>query len=207
MCRPLKRWYQKTIIPRLLNMEMGSEKFAEIRRAVLAEATGTVLEIGVGPGYTLPLYKHITRLYALDPSKGLIEIAKTRAHTLAFPVDFLLAEAEHLPLPDHSVDTVVSMWTLCSVSDPQRVLHEIKRVLRPRGLFVFVDHGASSNPLLCAIQTWLTPITKHFTGNCHYNRRIEELILEAGFCIKRMNHPGGTGKLLIYHYQGIAVPC
>ncbi len=197
-------WYQKNIVPRLLNSEMGSKELEEIRRVVLASACGIVLEIGVGPGYNLPLYKNISKLYALEPSKELTDIAKTRANTLLFPVEFLNTGAENISLPQHSVDTVVSTWTLCSVSDPKKVLQEIKRVLRPEGNFIFVDHGASPNFALRAIQTGLTSVTKYFTGNCHYDRKLEELIREAGFIIKKIEHPHEQFKPLIYNYQGVA---
>ena len=107
-------------------------------------------------------------------------------------------------MPDNSVDTVVSTWTLCSVADSRKVLDEIARVLRPQGSFIFVDHGASPNFGLRVIQTTLTSITKHFTGNCHYNRQLEKLIREAGFDIKKIEHPRERFKPLIYNYQGKA---
>ncbi len=197
-------WYQKVVVPRLLNSEMGSEELEKIRRVVLADAAGIVLEIGVGPGYNIPLYKNIAKLYALDPSKELIEIAKTRANPSDFSIEFLNGGAENIPLPDHAVDTVVSTWMLCSVSDPKKVLSEIKRILRPQGNFIFVDHGASPNPALRIIQTLLTSVTKYFTGNCHYDRKIEELMKEVGFTIKKIEHPREKLKPLIYNYQGIA---
>ena len=75
-------------------------------------AVGTVLEIGVGPGYSLAHYKNITKLYALEPSKEILAIAKRRADVLTFPVEFLNTGAESIPLPDYSVDTVVSTLTL-----------------------------------------------------------------------------------------------
>jgi len=200
----MANWYQRTIVPRLLNSEMGSKELEEIRKVVLKDASGVVLEVGVGPGYNLSLYKNISKLYALEPSKELIEIATTRAKSLAFPIEFLNTGAERILLPDQSVDTAVSTWTLCSVNDPRKVLQEIKRVLKPEGKFVFVDHGASSNTTIRAIQTISTSVTKYFTGNCHYNRPLEKLIKEAGFTIEKMKHPAERFKPLIYNYQGIA---
>ncbi len=200
----MMNWYKKIIVPRLLNFEMGSKELEEIRRVVLTEAFGEVLEIGVGPGYNIPLYKNISKLYALEPSKELTDIAKTRTNLSSFPIEFLNTGAESIRLPDQSVDTVVSTWTLCSVSDPKRVLQEIKRVLRPQGSFIFVDHGASPNSALRIIQTGLTSVTKYFTGNCHYDRNIEKLVKEAGFTIKKIEHPREKFKPLIYNYQGIA---
>jgi ubiquinone/menaquinone biosynthesis C-methylase UbiE len=197
-------WYQKNIVPRLLSSGMSSKQLEKIRHSVLRDAKGVVLEVGIGPGYNIPLYKNISKLYALDPSKELIEIARTRNNSSGFPVEFLNEPAEKIPLPNSSVDTVVSTWTLCSVSDPKQVLSEIKRVLRPQGNFIFVDHGASPNLFIRTIQMALTPLTKYFTGNCHYNREIETLLKEVGFSIKKIEHPHERFKPLIYNYQGIA---
>jgi ubiquinone/menaquinone biosynthesis C-methylase UbiE len=184
---------------------MGSEELGEIRREVLVDVTGTVLEIGVGPGYNIPFYRNISKLYALEPSKELMEIAKTRVGTASFPVEFLNSKAESIPLPNQSVDTAVSTWTLCSVNDPQKVLNEIARVLRAQGQFIFVDHGASNSSFIHVIQTIFTFFTKYFTGNCHYNRPIEKLIREAGFEIQKIEYPIEHGNPIIYNYHGIAV--
>ncbi len=200
----MPNWYQTKIVPRLLNSEMGSEELKKIRSEVITDASGIVLEIGVGPGYNFSIYNNISKLYALEPSKELVEIAKTRTSSLSFPIQFLHTGAENIPLSTHSVDTVVSTWTLCSVSDPEKVLQEIKRVLKPEGKFIFVDHGASPNAGIRIIQNISTLLTKYFTGNCHHNRQLEKLIWEAGFSFIKMKHPTHRFKPLIYNYQGIA---
>lgn len=200
----MTNWYQRVVVPRLLNSEMGSEKFETVRREVLSDASGVVLELGVGPGYNLSLYRNISKLYVLEPSQELIDIAKSRSGSLVFPVEFLRSGAEHIPLPDHSVDTVVSTWTMCSVSDPRKVLSEIRRVLTRGGKFIFADHGASPNRLTRIVQTVSTSVTKHFTGNCHYNRQLERLMREAGFSIERMRNSTERLQPLMYNYQGIA---
>lgn len=197
-------WYKKYILPWRLNSGMGSEELQKIRRAVISDATGVVLEIGVGPGYSIALYKDIEKLYALEPSPELLALAKTRSKGAVFPIQFLNQSAQDMPLPDSSVDTVVSTWSLCSVPDPKKVLAEIRRVLRPQGKFVFVDHGASERPFLKVLQTGCTAITKYFTGNCHYDRKIDELILGAGFSFQKMEHPHENCKPLIYNYKGVA---
>ena len=102
------------------------------------------------------------------------------------------------------MDTVVSTWTLCSVTDLGKVLQEVSRVLRSGGTFVFVDHGASPNKYMHVAQSLSTLVTKHFTGNCHYNREIAKMIKEAGFHIKSMSHPPEKGSPLIYNFQGVA---
>lgn len=200
----MTNWYDRTVVPKLLNKEMGKEEFEAIRREVLADASGVVLEIGVGPGYNFALYRNVTKLYALEPSHELVEIARERAQGLSFPVEFLESGAEEILLPDASVDTVVSTWVMCSVGDPQKVMREIRRVLKPEGKFVFVEHGASHSAFLHAIQSLLTPITKHFTGNCHYDRKMVVLIEGAGFTISNLSHPQEKFRPLIHNYQGVA---
>lgn len=199
-------WYQNKVVPKLLNSEMGGEELKKIRREVLQDARGVVLELGVGPGYNIPLYNNISKLYALEPSGELVEIAKTRVGGVSFPVEFLSVGAESIPLPDHSIDTVVSTWTLCSVSDPQKVLQEIRRVLKPQGKFVFADHGASPRMGVRLAQKLFTAVSKYFTGNCHYDRDIERLIKEAGFKIEGIEYFPEDHKPLIYNYQGAATP-
>lgn len=197
-------WYRRKVVPRLLNSEMGSDELEKIRRVVLADVSETVLEIGVGPGYNIPMYKGISKLYALEPSPELLDIAKTRKASSEFSIEFLNTDAEHIPLPSQSVDTVVSTWTMCSVTNPNKVLREIKRVLRPQGNFVFADHGASPNTICYFIQRAFTCVIKYFNGNCHYDRNIEALIKEAGFSIKNIEYPKEKFNPLIYNYQGIA---
>ena len=181
---------------------MGRSGIEEIRPRVIEKATGVVLEIGAGAGHNLPLYGHATKIFALEPSRELQEIAKKRS--VKVPVEFIVASAEHIPLANHSVDTVVSTWTLCSVTNPKVVLSEIRRVLRPGGLFVFADHGRSPNTFVRAVQHIFTPITKVFTGNCHLNRNIEALVKEAGFTIQMIEYSRERFKPLMYNYLGVA---
>ncbi|MEK7554709.1 MAG: methyltransferase domain-containing protein [Patescibacteria group bacterium] len=185
---------------------MGVPDLEKIRREVLRDASGIVLEIGVGPGYNLPLYHNISKLYALEPSEELTEIAKSRAKDLPFPIEFLKSGAENIPLSDASLDTVVSTWTLCSVTDPENVLREIVRVLKPHGRFIFADHGASPNFGIRILQIAATSVTKFFTGNCHYDRPLGKLLREAGFTIEKMEHPQEGFRPLVYSYRGIASP-
>ena len=121
--------YQRFILPRLLDRDMQWDGHEKDRAEVLRTATGTVLEIGFGSGLNMRAYPPIDKLYALDPSPGLFAIARGRANEAAFPVEFLEASAERIPLPGHSVDTVVSTWTLCSIPDVRKALAEVRRVL------------------------------------------------------------------------------
>lgn len=200
----MANWYNRTILPKLLNSTMAADEFGHIRPAVMAHATGVVLEIGVGAGHNFPFYKNVSKLYALEPSRELAALAQEKAIGLTFPVEFIYEGAEHIPLPDASVDSVVSTWTLCSVADPAQVLKEIKRVLKSQGRFAFVDHGLSPSAGASFLQKAATPITKHFTGNCHMDRNIEQLVRDADLHIETMSHPKEGFKPLVHNYQGVA---
>lgn len=186
---------------------MGSSELKKFRPEATGAAEGTVLEIGVGPGYNIPLYRNIRKLYALEPSQELLEVAQTHVTQNSFPVEFLHAGAEHIPLPDNSIDTVVSTWTLCSIEHPNAALKEIARVLKPGGKFIFIEHGASPRAPARLLQKILTPFTKHFTGNCHMDRNIEKLITDAGYTISiTKKFPQNLFSPLIYNTQGVALP-
>jgi len=197
--------YNKYILPRLLDRGMRSAEFNETRREVVEQASGTVLEIGFGSGYNLPFYKDIERLYALDPSVELYAYAKERIASVSFPVEYLHSSAENIPLDDSSIDTVVSTWSLCSILDLPRVLKEMKRVLKPGGRFLFVEHGQSSKRMNAVVQKWFTKVSRHFTGNCHLDRKIDDYIIDVGFSIESIEMIPEEGRPLMFSYQGVAV--
>lgn len=197
--------YKKFILPRLLDSAMSSAEIEKLRPKVISSAKGVVLEIGAGSGLNLPIYENISKLYALEPSRELADLAKVRAKEVSFPVEFLNASAESIPLPDSSVDTVVSTWTLCSITKPEQALKEIRRVLRSEGSFVFIDHGISPKPVVRSFQNILTPVTKCFTGNCHLNRDIKKLVSDAGFKIQNLEQFHEQRKPLVYNNMGIGI--
>jgi len=119
---------------------MTKKDIEEQRSGVADRATGTVLEIGFGSGLNLPYYKNIKKLYAIDPSQELYDLAHNRITKATFPIEFIKTSAESIPLGDNSIDSVISTWSLCSISRPENALKEIHRVLRPGGKFIFVEH-------------------------------------------------------------------
>src|SRR5690606_30025226 len=134
-----------------------------------------------------PLYRgDVERVVALEPSPRLLHMAGKAADRSRVPVDLLEASAEAIPLPDRSVDTVVTTWTLCSIPDVDRALGEVRRVLRPGGRLLFVEHGRSPDAGVHRWQDRLTPAWKRVGGGCHLNRPIAELIGTAGFAIDRL---------------------
>ena len=182
----------------------------EWRADLLGDLSGDVLEVGAGTGLNLPFYPPaVTRLVLSEPDphmrKQLAEKARTRGEDRAEVVD---ASLERLPMPDASFDAVVSTLVLCSVPRLDRALEEIRRVLRPGGRFVFIEHvAAEDRPRRLKWQHRVEPVWKRVSGNCHLTRRTGQAIETAGFDIVR-NHRESMRKawpLVRPTIRGVAV--
>ena len=200
-------FYAKYVLPRLIDVAMRNPETARLRAEWIPKARGQVLEVGIGSGLNLPFYSpEVERVYGVDPSVELGRLARSRAVASATKVEFLLQSAEQpLPLANASIDTVVLTWTLCSISNAQNALQEMKRVLKPAGRLIFLEHGRAPDPGVVRWQDRLTPFWKRIAGGCHLNRKIDQLITEAGFQITELS----TGYLpgprpMTYTYQGFA---
>lgn len=198
-------FYQRRVLPHLVHASMRQSTFEPYRRKAVSGATGQVLEIGVGSGLNLPLYQSASRVIGLDRSAKLVAMARTSAKGLALPIELVEGNAEAIPLPDQSVDTVVSTWTLCSIPDVRQALREMRRVLKPDGSLIFAEHGQSPDAGVLRWQNRLTPLWKRIGGGCHLNRPIERLIREAGFQVERLETGYMKGpKPMTFMYEGVA---
>ncbi len=196
--------YRRRLLPHLINFSMQRMNNAGERRGVIKKAAGVVLEIGCGSGLNVPLYTNVTKLYALDPSRKLWELGHTRVKAAPFPIEFIEASAEKIPLTDGTVDTVVSTWTLCSIPNPERALTEVRRVLKPGGRFLFLEHGASSKRAVAKWQERLTPVWSRIAGGCHLDRKPDTLLAQARFTVPYVRtHPRGFFGLS-HTYTGFA---
>jgi ubiquinone/menaquinone biosynthesis C-methylase UbiE len=174
--------YSKWILPPLLHLAMGQKDLRAYRQRIVPAARGRVLEIGIGSGLNLPFYgSDVTVVIGVDPSLELLRMAETKGRSTAFAVDLVSRSAEELPFEDASVDTVVMTWTLCSIPNPQAALREMRRVLKPGGDLLFVEHGLSPDPGVAAWQHRLTPIWKRIGGGCHLDRDVSGLLQSAGW--------------------------
>ena len=200
--------YAKYVLPRLINLFMQNKVAMAERRKLVPLASGTVLEVGIGSGINLPLYaRDVEALVAVDPSLEIWRLARRRVSRVPFPVEFLQCSAEQIPLEDKTVDTVVTTWTLCTVPDPLRALGEMKRVLKPEGQVIFVEHGRSPDARVLVWQNRLNPLWNRIGGGCNLNRKIDALIREAGLRISRIETGYVRGpKPLTYLYRGLARP-
>jgi ubiquinone/menaquinone biosynthesis C-methylase UbiE len=150
--------YGRWILPRLLDLSMRNRLLDHYRQRAIETARGLVLEVGVGSGLNLPLYSQaVDRVCGIDLSPELIRLARRRDADALIPVSLLRASAEHLPFADAVFDTVVMTWTLCSIANPVAALIEMRRVLKPGGQLLFVEHGLSPEIGIARWQHWLTP--------------------------------------------------
>lgn len=180
------------------------------RAATLADARGEVLEIGFGTGLNLRYYPAgLARLVAVDPLVGLDARVSARIAQAPFPVERHTLRAEGgLPFDAARFDRVVMTWTLCSIAEPERALAEIRRVLRPEGRLLFIEHGLAEEPRLAGWQRRLTPLWSRFTGGCHLDRPIDRLLAAGGFqCekLERFRHPAALA-IAAPQYRGVARP-
>ncbi len=200
--------YDRRVLPYLIDLAMRYKEVTRYRGRVVPQARDTVLEIGVGSGLNLPFYgPSVRRVLALDPSPQLLRMAKQRAARVAFPVDFLADSGEEIPLPDRSVDTVVSTWTLCSIPDPERALGEIRRVLKPDGVFLFAEHGLAPDARVVVWQRRLNPLWGRIAGGCHLDREMDDLVRAGGFRLEQIDTGYARGpRPMSYMYVGCARP-
>jgi ubiquinone/menaquinone biosynthesis C-methylase UbiE len=199
-------FYERWILPPILDLIMRRKDLTKYRRAVVAAAHGRVLEIGVGSGLNFPLYgKQVELVYGIDPSPRLLSIARRRAAASGIAVELVLGSATAIPLADNAIDTIVMTWTLCSIPDPQAALREMRRVLKPDGNLCFVEHGLSPEPSVERWQRRLTPAWRRMAGGCNLDRKMDDLIRQAGFDLTNLHEEYAPGpRAMSYMYQGCA---
>ncbi len=185
--------YRTRILPRLMNAMMNSKENDGIRSRVCADLDGTVVEIGFGSGLNVPHYPSaVHTVRAVEPQTKSMAIAAKRIEASHANVDHTGLTGERIDLQDASADAVLSTWTLCSNTDVDAALAEIRRVIKPFGTLHFVEHGKSPDSKVARQQNRIEPFTKPLFGGCHLTRDIPALITNAGFTITTMTafaHP------------------
>jgi ubiquinone/menaquinone biosynthesis C-methylase UbiE len=201
-------FYDKHILPRVINCACGAKPVMKQREKVVPGATGTVLEIGIGSGRNLPFYDpaKVERLIGLDPSMECWALAAERAAHVDFEVEFIGLSGEQIPLEDDSVDTVVVTYALCTIPDPVLALHGMGRVLRPGGKLIFCEHGRAPDEGVSKWQDRLNPLWGRLFGGCNMNRDIPRLLNVGGFDIDSLEtmYLPGSPRFAGYNFWGSA---
>jgi ubiquinone/menaquinone biosynthesis C-methylase UbiE len=197
-------FYGRYVVPRIIDRVMRDAQVSERRATLIPAATGRVLEIGVGSGLNIPLYgKAVESLEGIEPSHHLL--SREQAATAPFPVSLTDASAEVLPFEADQFDTVVSTWTLCTIPDAAIALSEIRRVLKPAGRFLFIEHGRAETRGVRRAQNLINPAWRVVSGGCNINRPIAGLISGAGFAIPDLRTDYMPGpRPMTFTYQGSA---
>ncbi|MDC3087490.1 class I SAM-dependent methyltransferase, partial [Paracoccaceae bacterium] len=201
--------YSKYNLPKVLDFCCAKKPIRKQREKVVALSKGIVLEIGSGSGLNFPFYKtsKVKKIYALEPDKEMIELARQETKKSPIEITFLQEYAERISLKDNSVDTKLLTYPLCTIPDTMSAPKEMKRVLKSNWCLVYCEHGRAPESSIRKWQNRLNPINSYFCGGCNVNRDITRLITESGFKIRKsetMYFPG-TPKLIGYNYWGTAV--
>ena len=205
-------FYDKYILPTFLNCACGAKPILYQRGKVVPLAEGLVLEVGIGSGLNIPFYDvaNVQKVIGLDPSPELNDMASKVAANAAqekgLTVELLIGSAEDMPLPDDHFDTVVIIYTLCTIPNALAANREIRRVLKPGGKLIFCEHGLAPDAGVAKWQGRIDPYWGKIAGGCHLNRNIPQLIESAGFSIETMEemYLPGTPKFAGYNYWGVA---
>ncbi len=184
----LKSWYEATIMPKLITCACSQGQVMKRRAAVVPRAHGDVFELGCGGGINHAFYDPaaITSYAGIDPHAGLLEGARAAAREKGWAADLRQGRGEAIPFADASFDCVVCTFTLCSVRDPRQVMAELRRILRPGGEALFLEHGRAPDAGVLRWQERIEPVWKHLAGGCHLTRQIAIALKGAGFAVETL---------------------
>jgi ubiquinone/menaquinone biosynthesis C-methylase UbiE len=182
--------WEKYAVPRIIKFACSQPAVMKDRSEIVPKAQGNVLELGCGGGINLQFYDRtkIDKLTGLDPSAELLDYTRQEAKTLGFKMDILDGVGEAMPFADDSFDTVLTTFTLCSVQEGKQVLKEMRRVLKPGGKILFLEHGRAPDKGPEKWQQRIEPVWKHIAGGCHLHRPVSKLFEAEGFAL---NEQGG----------------
>ncbi len=200
-------FYNKHILPRCLDKACGIGPITKQREKVVPMAEGVVLEIGIGSGQNLPHYNpdKVTKIIGVDPDEHIWKRSKQRRAACPIDIERIGLSGEQIPLETNTADSVVVTYSLCTIPDPVKALHEMKRILKPGGKILFSEHGKAPDDTVHSWQNRIDPVWKKIAGGCHSGRDIPDLFRQAGLSfdmLQEMYIPGP--KVLSYNYWGVA---
>ncbi len=201
--------YEQYVLPHFINMSCGSKAIQKQREKIVPLAEGRVLEIGMGSSLNIPFYnsKRVDFVWGLEPSKGMRKKAHKNLNRSVVEVRWLDLPGEEIPLDGNSADTVLLTYTLCTISDWNKALQQMCRVIKPGGKLLFCEHGAAPDKSVLKWQNRINPVWKIIGGGCNLNRPIPEYIREGGFCIETMEtlYLPEIPRIAGFNYAGVAM--
>ena len=200
--------YENYFLPRLLDFCCGMEGFQNKRSQIVPMAHGRVLEIGIGSGLNFEHYNFdkIDEIVGVDPAVSSIAIARSRSSQYNSKISFIESSAESIALESSSFDCVVVGYSLCTIPEPLKALAEVRRLMKPTGSLLFMEHGLAPEQNIQKWQHRLTPGWKKIAGGCNLNRDIADLISASGFQFKSLKKKYIKGpKILSFQYYGEAI--
>ena len=204
----IKTAYENYVLPKMLDCCCSTKPISYQRKKIVPEASGTILEIGIGSGLNIPYYQKskINKVIGLEPSEQLCKMAKKTADDNNFSIDFLVNGAEEIELPSDSIDTILLTYTLCSISEPYIALKEIMRVMKSDGRILFCEHGIAPDEVVQKWQNRINPLWGKLFGGCNINRDIPNILKNGGFKINSLDkmYLPSTPKIVGYNYWGEA---
>ena len=199
--------YATHVLPRIVNAACGMKGSAPLRRRVCEGLQGEVVEIGFGSGLNVPFYPpDVKGVAAIEPADVGWKLAQQRLAASEVPVRRSGLDGQKLSLPDASVDSAVSTWTLCTIPDVAAALNELRRVLKPGGKLYFVEHGLAPDEKVRRLQHRLEPLNKRLF-DCRLTREIASLLTNSGFTIIEADvfYSDGAPKSFAAQTLGVAV--
>lgn len=204
----LKGLWEAHVVPRMIKCACASPAIMELRAGVVPRAQGRVFEIGCGGGLNHQFYDtaRVTGFAGIDPSGKLLDYAREAAAQKGWQADIREGVGEDIPFADESFDTAVCTYTLCSVHDPDKVLSELRRILKPGGQLLFLEHGLSPEARVAGWQRRIEPLWKPLMGGCHLTRPVTAPVLQHGFALSDPGHQymPGMPKWAAWMEWGIA---
>ena len=200
-------FYNKHILPRCLDKACGIGPITKQREKIVPLAEGVVLEIGIGSGQNLPHYNpsKVSKIIGVDPDDHIWKRSAERRAVCPITIERIGLSGENIPLEKNIADSVVITYSLCTIPDPIKALHEMKRILKPGGKILFSEHGKAPDDKVHRWQNRIDPVWKKLAGGCHSGRDIPDLFKQADLKfddLQEMYIPGP--KVLGYNYWGVA---
>ena len=188
-------WWKEEVVPHIVEVSLRGRELGELRRRACEGLHGRVLEVGFGSGLNVPYYPtRIKQVDVVDPSEIAWKKSSDRRMDTTVPIGRLSRDAERLNVGEGTFDAALVTFTLCTVDDPEAVLSEVRRVLKPGASLHFLEHGISDDPDVVKWQRRLEPLQRRFAGGCHLTRDPAVLAVEAGFsvtAVEQVRLPGG----------------